>query len=258
MKIDSIKTDHFIGELNSIMTSWTSFIGSWVAWFPEAAMTATALAEIFHWNVILAVIVAVAVEFMGHEVNTYYQDAQAFNEEEELWQKKHKAKNLRYKLESMDLALALLVGYYLSTWIFVIGTAVYGAITTQRPVLYLMIPFPIATAIGNIVANLRASLHRKRRRRDDAATERQSARQSHGTRTEPARTDEKSRISARDWRKLARSPNGSAAMFERFRTEPRSKHATIVNDIMRELGYEEVPQSTARDRAAVARKELGI
>lgn len=253
----SLVVNHWVGEFNSAFASIASALSAWLAPVPEAAMTAIAIGKIFELKPLFSIFIAASIELVGVSVNEYFQDATAFNENEKIHKEKRGAKNYRHPLENVRSAKVFVWAFYIVTGIIVAVTAAYEVFYEEKlPIKLLAALFPVASAIGTITMNRRAALHRKKVQIDSAA--KQIVRNE--PKKERLRTEsvKKGRMSAQDWREFVRNPDGSVDLVRKFKTEPRGIHAGIVNEIMDRAGFARLPVSTARDRAKMARIELGV
>jgi hypothetical protein len=154
--------DHWTGEVNAAFVSSLTMASNWLAPIPEAAMTGNAIMTIFDLPPWLAFIVAASIEIAGFGVNSYYLEAQAFNETQQAYQRRHNAKDTKLPLEDAQGAGVMVIAYYIVTGCVVAFNAIYQVATkVAPPIMLLAILFPVVSALATVAANRRAALHRK-------------------------------------------------------------------------------------------------
>ena len=158
----SIRVESAAQEANAVLLSVLAAGATWFAPLPEAVMTAQAIQQIFGLPVGVAACVAASLELIGVSANAALNDAREFNARAWIGVSGKRLQQPRYPLEDEARPRNLLTGFYVTTAGIVWATAIYNVAVEGAPLIRLLAClFPVASAIGAMVANSRASLRRK-------------------------------------------------------------------------------------------------
>jgi hypothetical protein len=236
----SLIVNDYTGEVNAIAASVLSMAAAWLAPLPEATMTARAIAQVFNLSMLWSAVVAASIELVGIRINAYYLDAVEFNASESAYNTQHGRKTDRVALEDTRGAVWMVYGFYGVTFLIVMFTAIYNAVTTNDPLKLLAILFPVMSSFGTISANRAASLHRKVAELAQPNKPLDVSGPPVDTIIKPVDTIGQKdmplkSIDLNQWRALVASMNGN-----------RPKTSTELNQWLATNGYEQKPVTTAR------------
>jgi hypothetical protein len=162
MKPLSLRVEEAAQEANAVLLSALAAGATWFAPLPEAVMTAQAIQQIFGLPVGIAACVAASLELIGVSANAALNDVREFNAEAWIGANGKRLQNPRHPLEDERRPRRLLVAFYATTAGIVWATAAYNVFVEGAPLIRLLAClFPIASGVGAMVANGRASLRRK-------------------------------------------------------------------------------------------------
>lgn len=158
----SIRVESTAQEANAVLLSVLAAGATWFAPLPEAVMTAQAIQQIFGLPAGIAACVAASLELIGVSANAALNDAREFNAQQWIGANGKRLQNPRNPLEDEQRPRGMLIAFYLTTGAIVWATAVYNVFIEGAPLIRLLAClFPIASAVGAMVANGRASLRRR-------------------------------------------------------------------------------------------------
>jgi hypothetical protein len=265
MRTISPWAEHWTGEINAVFVSFLTMASNWLAPVPEAAMTGSAIVEIFALPVWLGYVVAASIEVAGFGVNAYYLEAQAFNDDEEAYKERHNRKTYRLPLENSEGARKMVLWFYIVTGCVVGFNAIYQVmLEAAKPIKLLAILFPVVSALATIAANKRAALHRKQLRTKAGAPVASIAKQVAPIETPTAQDDAQPTLVSTPlaqpgattidvWREICASANGGAPLMDKLRQGDVTNKADCVNEILQQRGFAPVSAPTARRYAKMAK-----
>lgn len=158
----SIRVEAIAQEANAVLLSALAAGATWFAPLPEAVMTAQAIRQIFGLPSGVAACVAASLELIGVSANAALNDVREFNAAQWIGANGKRLQQPRHSLEDERRPRNLLVAFYATTAGIVWATAAYNVLVEGAPLIRLLAClFPIASGVGAMVANGRASLRRR-------------------------------------------------------------------------------------------------